>query len=169
MIAGPFFSVYLVRTLGASPTQIGLLAAVNSAGNILGQRFWGRLNDRHGAVWVMRLTGLLIPAIPLLWSLASDPWFLIPVETFSGFMWAGYSLANFNLLLTLAPPAKRARYTAIYQVSVFGAAFVGPLLGSALVNALSIRSLLWISCAGRVIASVLFMVTVRGRGELMDR
>ena len=168
MIAGPFFSVYLVRTLGASPTQIGLLAAVNSAGNIVGQRIWGRLNDRRGATWVMRLTGLLIPAIPLLWSFAPNPWYLLPVETFSGFMWAGYSLANFNLMLHLAPPAVRARYTAIYQVSVFGAAFIGPLLGSVLANAFDIRPLLWLSCAGRIVASVLFMITVRGRGEAAD-
>ena len=47
MIAGPFFSVYLVKDLGGTPTQIGLLAAIFSVTNIVGQRFWGRLNDRQ--------------------------------------------------------------------------------------------------------------------------
>lgn len=170
MIAGPFFSVYLVRQLGAGPTQIGILAAVNSLGNIAGQRIWGRLNDRRGAAWVMRLTGLLIPLIPLCWALAPDPWYLIPVEIMSGFLWAGYSLANFNLLLGLAPAAQRARFTAIYQVSVFSAAFVGPLLGSALANAVQIRGLLFISAAGRLVASALFMFTVRtGQEETENR
>jgi len=168
MIAGPFFSVYLVRNLGASPTQIGLVAAVNSAGNLFGQRIWGRLNDHHGAAWVMRLTGFLIPAIPLLWSFAPNPWYLLPVETFSGFVWAGYNLANFNLLLGLAPADKRPRFTAIYQVSVFSAAFVGPLLGSALVDALDIRPLLWISFGGRLVASTLFMFMVHGSRESAD-
>ena len=97
MVAGPFFSVYLVRDLGASPTQIGLLAAIFSATNIVGQRVWGRLNDRHGATWVMRLTGFMIPAVPLLWSVAPNPWYLLAVEAFSGFVWAGYGLASFNL------------------------------------------------------------------------
>jgi MFS family permease len=161
MVAGPFFSVYLVRDLGASPFLIGLLAAAFSLANIVGQRVWGRLNDRRGAVWVMRVTGFMIPAIPLLWSMVPNPWYLLAVESFSGFTWAGYSLANFNLLLGLAPPAQRARFTAIYQVAVFGAACVGPLVGSVLANAFSIRPLFWISAAGRLVASVLFLFTVR--------
>ena len=36
MVAGPYFSVYIVRNLGASPTQIGLLAASNALMNIVG-------------------------------------------------------------------------------------------------------------------------------------
>ena len=165
MVAGPFFSVYLVRDLGASPTQIGMLAAIFSATNIVGQRVWGQLNDRRGAAWVMRLTGFLIPGVPLLWSIAPNPWYLLIAEAFSGFVWAGYSLASFNLLLGLTPAAQRPRYTAIYQVSVFSAAFIGPLLGSALATILGIRPLFWISAIGRLIASGLFMLTVRGDRE----
>jgi MFS family permease len=165
MVAGPFFSVYLVRDLGASPTQIGLLAAMNSAANILGQRVWGRLNDRHGAAWVMRVTGFMIPVAPLLWSIVPNPWYLLAVEAFSGFVWAGYGLSSFNLLLGLTPAAQRPRYTAIYQVSVFTSAFIGPLLGSAFAVALGIRPLFWISAGGRLIASFLFLFTVRGDRE----
>jgi MFS transporter, DHA1 family, multidrug resistance protein len=116
-------------------------------------------------VWVMRLTGFMIPAVPLLWSIAPNPWYLLGVEAVSGFVWAGYSLSNFNLLLSLAPPAQRARYTAVYQVSVFTSAFIGPLLGSALAAVLGIRPLFWISAAGRMIASTLFLFTVRGDRE----
>jgi MFS family permease len=163
MIAGPFFSVYLVRSLGATPGQIGILAAVNSMGNIAGQRLWGGLNDRRGASWVMAVSGLLIPAIPVIWSLAPGPWWLAPVEVLSGFLWAGYGLANFNLLLGLAPAAQRERYIALYQAVVFGAAFVGPLIGSVLADSLGIRPLLWISSAGRLAASGLFVLALRRR------
>lgn len=165
MVVGPFFSVYLVVNLGASPTQIGLLAAVNSVANIVGQRLWGRLNDRRGATWVMRVTGFMIPLLPLLWAFAPNPWFLMPVETLSGFLWAGYGLASFNLLLSLAPAAQRARYTAIYQTAVFSSAFVGPLLGSVFANTIGIRPLLFLSFAGRIVASLLFMFTVKGDQE----
>ena len=70
-------------------------------------------------------------------------------------------MSSFNLLLSLAPADRRPRFTAIYQASVFSAAFVGPLLGSVLANAIGIRPLLWISMVGRAMAGVLFMVTVR--------
>jgi MFS family permease len=168
MTAGPFFSVYLVRHLYASPTQIGILAAVNATANIVGQRIWGRLNDRRGAAWVMRITGLLIPLLPLLWSVAPGPWYLLPVEAFSGFVWAGYGLSSFNLLLGLTPEAQRARFVAVYQLVVFGAACGGPLLGSLLADTLTIRPLFWISGAGRLIAALLFLFTVRSDKEATD-
>jgi MFS family permease len=161
MVAGPFFSVYLVRTLNATPTQIGILAAVYSLGNIVGQQFWGSLNDRRGAGWVMGLTGMLIPLIPITWLLAPNPWWLVPAEIFSGLMWAGYGLANFNLLLSLAPAVQRERYIALYQTAVFGAAFVGPLIGGALATTIGIRGLLMISSVGRFIAAILFLVSKR--------
>ena len=162
MVAGPFFSVYVVVNLGASPTQIGLLAAANSVTNIIGQRLWGRLNDRRGPSWVMRVTGMFIPLVPLLYAFATDAWFLIPVEILSGFLWSGYGLASFNLLLSLAPPAQRARFSAIYQMAVFSPAVVGPLLGSVAANTIGIRPLFFLSTAGRFLAAILFMVTVRG-------
>ncbi len=161
MVAGPYFSVFIVRVLAASPTQIGLLAAINSLANIIGQRIWGRLNDRKGAVWLMAVTGLLIPLVPVLYAIAPNPWFLLMVESLSGFAWAGYSLASFNLMLGLAPDEQRARFSATYQVAVFSASFIGPLLGMLLVSVSDIRLLFWLSAAGRVVASILFMVTVR--------
>jgi len=157
MIAGPFFSVYLVRTLHGTPTQIGILAACYSAGNILGYRLWGRLNDRRGAAWVMSLTGLFIPAMPLAWSLVPGAWWLIPVEFTSGFMWAGYLLANFNLLLALAPETQRERFVALYQSVVFGASFVGPLIGGVLADTITIPYLMRISGAGRMLAALIFL------------
>ncbi len=165
MVAGPFFSVYIVVNLGASPTQIGLLAAANSVTNIIGQRLWGRLNDRHGPSWVMRVTGMFIPLVPLLYAFATDAWFLVPVEILSGFLWSGYGLASFNLLLSLAPPAQRARFSAIYQMAVFSPAVVGPLLGSIAANTIGIRPLFFLSTAGRFLAATLFMLTVRGDQE----
>jgi len=161
MIAGPFFSVHLVRNLHGTPTQIGLLAAAYSVGNILGQRLWGRLNDRRGAAWVMRVTGLLIPVVPVMWSTAPGPWWLLPVELTSGFMWSGYLLANFNLLLGLAPESQRERFVAIYQTVVFGAAFVGPLIGAVLADTITIPHLMWISAAGRMVAALVFLGTFR--------
>jgi MFS family permease len=160
MVAGPFFSVYLVRNLGASPTQIGLLAAIHSFAAIFGQRLWGRLTDRRGPEWVVLVAGWSIPLIPVLYALVPNPWLLLPVEALSGFAWAGYGLANFNLLLDLTPVEQRTRYIALYQIAVFSAAFIGPLIGSALANSVGIIGLFWISAAGRVVAALIFMLTI---------
>ncbi len=98
-----------------------------------------------------------IPAVPLLWSLAANPWHLLGVEALSGFLWSGYGLASFNLLLNLAPEAQRSRFVALYQSVVFAAAFVGPFLGTAMVEATGIRPVFWVSGAGRLVAALLFI------------
>ncbi len=167
MVAGPYFSVYIVRNLSATPTQIGLLAASNAIMNMVGQQVWGRLNDRKGATWVMAITGLAIPLIPAFYAVVPSAWYLLAVEAFSGFMWSGYGLSSFNLMLGLAPGEQRARFSAIYQTAVFSASFVGPLLGMALVSVWPITLLFWLSAIGRVVASLLFMATVR-RGPVQE-
>lgn len=161
MVAGPYFSVYIVRNLLASPAQIGILAAANAGMNMIGQQVWGRLNDRKGAAWVMALTGFAIPLVPVFYAVVTNAWHLVAVEAFSGFMWAGYGLSSFNLMLGLAPAEQRARFSAIYQSAVFGASFIGPLLGMTLISFYNITLLFWLSAIGRTVASILFMITVR--------
>ena len=89
--------------------------------------------------------------------MAPDPWWLVPVELTSGFLWAGYLLANFNLLLGLAPEPQRERFVAVYQTVVFGAACVGPLVGGLLADAIAIPNLIRISAAGRLLAALVFL------------
>jgi MFS family permease len=123
------------------------------------------LNDRRGAAWVTRVSGLLIPSIPLIWAVVPNIWWLFPEESLSGFLWAGYGLASFNLVLSLSPESQRARFVAIYQVVGFAAAFAGPLIGSLLADALTIRGCFFFSAGGRFLAALLFLFTVRGDSE----
>lgn len=166
--AGPYFTVHLVRNLGATPSEIGILAAITSLSAIVGQRVWGRLNDRRGATWVMFICGLMIPIYPLLWIIAPAPWFVGLIYTFSGFTWAGYSLASFNLLLGLTPQLNRGRFVAAYQMAAFLAAALGPLIGGALLAAFSIQTVFAVSACGRFLAALLFVVTVK-RATAHDR
>jgi MFS family permease len=64
---------------------------------------WGKIADKYGTVFVLRMTGSFIFTVPLLWLavpqiLNSNPGILLPVilciEVFSGFIWAGFNLAT---------------------------------------------------------------------------
>jgi MFS family permease len=164
-VAGPFFTVHLVRNLGATPTEIGILATIQSLSTIVGQRVWGRLHDRKGALWIVRFSGFMIPCLPLLWAIAPAPWFVGLIYTVGGFAWAGHGLANFNLLLSLTPAVQRGRYVAAYQIAAFAGAALGPLIGGALLDLFAIRTLFLVSACGRLTATVVFLLTVRGETE----
>jgi MFS family permease len=161
-VAAPFFNVYLVKTFQSSATTIGLLASVSSLTALLGQRLFGRLLDVRGAFWVQLVTGFFIPGLPLAWMFITADWQVGIINTFGGFLWAGYNLANFNLLLRLTPDEQRPRAVALYQTAVFSSAVIGPLLGGFLADSVSYQLIFGLSAAGRLLGMVLFAVfTVR--------
>ncbi|MBK7894240.1 MAG: MFS transporter [Candidatus Promineifilaceae bacterium] len=161
-VAAPFFNVYLVNAFQSTATTIGLLASVSSLTALLGQRVFGRLLDVRGAFWVQIVTGFLIPGLPLAWVFITADWQVGLINTFGGFLWAGYNLANFNLLLTLTPDEQRPRAVALYQTAVFTSAVIGPLLGGFLADTVSYQLIFGLSAAGRFLGMVLFaLFTVR--------
>ncbi len=160
-VVAPFFNVYLVRELDASALWVGVLAAVSSVFGLAGQFAFGPLNDRRGPRWLMAATGLGIPFLPWAWYFVGAPWHVIFINAFGGFLWAGYMLGNFNLLLHLSPDQWRPRYTAAYQSLVFFSAFVGPLVGGAIADGFGIKPLFIISGAGWMLSVLLFVRLVR--------
>jgi len=59
---------------------------------------WGRFSDKQGNLISLKITGILIPLIPLLWLFSSAPRYLILVEAFGGFVWTGFDLASVNFV-----------------------------------------------------------------------
>ena len=161
-VAAPFFNVYLVRQFNAGTSTIGALAAVSSFTALFGQWFFGRMLDQKGAVWVQVVCGFTIPILPFAWMFITAPWQVGLINTLGGFIWAGYNLSNFNLLLEMTPEQSRPRAVALYQTVAFTSAVVGPLLGGYLADAVSFQLIFGLSAAGRLLGMVIFLVvTVR--------
>ncbi len=167
-IAGPFFTVYLVEGLHADATMIALTTIASSAAGILAQRKLGELNDRWGAPRLTMFSGLLIPIVPLLWVFATAAWHIILINLLSGALWAGYSLASFNYLLMVTPDEQRARYSALFQITVTVSLALGAAIGSLVITDWGFQTVFGVSAAGRLLAALLFVyllarVTRKGR------
>jgi MFS family permease len=159
--AGPFFNVYLVRNLKATALMVGLLSVVSSLASLPALRLFGLLTDRWGPRRVQLVTGLLIPIAPWVWTIATSPWHIVPVNLVNGFLWAGYNLAAFNFMLALTPDDRRARYSAIYQIVVMGALAGGAALGGLITTHWGYTPIFIISSLGRFSAALFFARFVR--------
>jgi MFS family permease len=159
-IAAPFFSVYLVTEFQATATIIGMTVGVFGLFALFGQRAFGKMIDKRSAYWVQSVTGLLIPFAALAWVFVSAPWQVGLINMYSGFFWAGYNLANFNLLLELTPDNQRPRAVALFQMAVFGSAVAGPLLGGLLADTAGFKTVFFLSFVGRLVATGLFLLLV---------
>ena len=168
-VAGPFFNVYLVEVLKASAGFVGATSLATGLAALPGHRLFGTLIDRWGPSRVQLITGLFIPLLPFAWAVIRSPRQMMPISLVGGFMWAGYNLASFNLLLELTPKDRRERYTALYQMVVTAAAAGGAALGGFLATRWGYATIFVVSGTGRLIAALLFAVFVHSSVRLTSR
>ncbi len=144
-IASPFFSVYLLRDLQFSYVEFMSCSAVMVLIQFLTLTRWGRISDVFGNRIILIVCGSLIPLLPLLWLASSSFYYLLIIQSFSGFIWAGFSLSASNYLYDLLPVDKRSTFMAIHNVlasiGIFLGALLGGFLGSVLPTQFSIGGL----------------------------
>jgi MFS family permease len=155
-IAGPFFTVYQVEVLKASPVLVGFISIASTLAGLPAQRYFGTLADRWGARRVLLLTGFIIPLVPALWAFTNQSWQPIFVNIFAGVLWAGYNLAAFNFLLTFTKPENRARYIAIAQIAVTLSTAVGAAAGGEIVTRWGYVAIFLGSAMFRLLGSLVF-------------
>ena len=155
-VAGPFFTVFMVKDLGADANMVGLTTIASTVATMLLQRKFGELNDRWGSRKLQMVSGLLIPLVPWLWVFVHQPWHIIPLNIVGGALWGAFNLANFNYLLALTPQAQRARYSAIFQITVTISLAIGAAVGSVIVTHMGYLAVFIASGLGRLVAAILF-------------
>jgi MFS family permease len=155
--SGPFFNVYLAENLHASGFMIGFLSALMSVTGLAGLLYFGRMMDIRGTKWLMVVTGLLIPLLPIAWLFVGEPWHVVFINAPGGILWAGYQLAMLNMVMIMAPVEKRARYAAAFQTVAFAGAFAGPLLGGQIIAVMGYKALFAFSGVGRMAGTLIIL------------
>ncbi|MEM3153988.1 MAG: MFS transporter [Candidatus Woesearchaeota archaeon] len=131
MLASPFFTVYMLKTLEISYEYFGIAVAISTLAQVLSSHYIGGLTDKYGdkpiAVWGHIGTAI----VPLVWLAVTKQslWLIIPVQIFSGIAWAAADISRFNLLVGLADPRKRAMQIAEYNLYCAIPLIIAPILG----------------------------------------
>jgi MFS family permease len=134
--SGPYFALYMLRDLGFSYLQFTLVTAAAIISQFLTFRYWGGLTDRFGNKKILNVCGWGVGLVPILWLVSTHLGYLMAIQAYAGFVWAGFSLSAANFLFDAVTPAKRARCVA-YQSLINGVCvFVGSLCGGLVANEL---------------------------------
>jgi MFS family permease len=134
-IAGPFFSVYMLNELNFSYTD---LIMVNLSTSVFGLFFFtifGKIGDKYGNVFLMRIGAIIIPLLPLMWLFLDTPWGLIlGPQLLGGIGWTAFNLATSNFIYDNIPSKKRGEYVALYNFFLGIGVITGGLIGSFLIE-----------------------------------
>ena len=146
-IASPFFTVYLLRDLEFSYLQFTVITGAAVLTQFLTLTQWGRISDVFGNRRILSVSGLIIPVLPILWTLSTNTWYLIVTQALSGFCWAGFSLSAGNFLYDIIQPGRRLTYMAVHNVlaslGVFAGAILGGILGAAMPEGIALFGFDW--------------------------
>lgn len=128
-IAAPYFRVHMLTNLEFSYLSYTSVQLASVIAGLIAFPIWGSHADLVGTARVLKVIGLLVPLVPLLWMFARDPVSLIIVEAFSGFVWSGFTLASANFVYDAVPPNQRVRGLAYFNLFAGAAVFSGAALG----------------------------------------
>ena len=128
-MAGPFFSPYMLRDLKYSYIVYTIMNSAAGLATIGFMTWWGKRMDRAGSIKVLKITSFFVPFVPLGWAISRNFWWLIVIQVFSGFAWAGFQLSSSVFIFDAAPQENRTRYIALYNALIFLGVSVGSLTG----------------------------------------
>lgn len=141
--AAPFFTVWSLQHLQLNYVQLQIFATLTSLASLGSMVLWGYLADKFGNKPLLVIGVFGTFTLPLYWMLTQKDapgmmLFLVTmVSVTGGLFWAGVGLAQFNLLIRLSPPEKTPVYVATMAAVTGLSGGIAPLLGSALMSALS--------------------------------
>ncbi|HRF60838.1 MAG TPA: MFS transporter [Fimbriimonadaceae bacterium] len=142
LFAGNLYSAYALETL-KMPFAILQATGISVAiGSLLTARMWGFLADKYGNKPLVGILGLGLVLTPAMWLITypgADLWnaaVLILAHVFSGAVWSGVAICQFNLLLATADPDDRANYIGVGMALQALTGALAPMLGAAAMDLL---------------------------------
>jgi MFS family permease len=165
-LAGPFYSVFMLKNLGISYTNVAVLNSLFMASMVVGYRVWGGLVDRYGSKAILQIMALPAALVPLLWILnRPDSYWLVPAAMLlSGLTQSGIIVSVSPLLYSILPQGGQASYFASWSCAIQLAMAVAPLIGGALVETFASTHFVFV---GFPIGSVQIVFLVSGAALLL--
>jgi MFS family permease len=161
--------VFMVRTVGLSPTGVGLVLALSSISVIVGAALTPRLARHVGSARVIWLSLVVTGPVTLLGPLAQPGWLvsLLLLSTAVGELGQIiYAITNVSLRQRLCPEALLGRVTATMRFVIMSLFPLGALLGGVLGETVGPRPTLLLSAAIVVVAPLPVHRALRGTRDV---
>jgi MFS family permease len=135
-LAAPFFTVYMLKSLGYPMTTVLALTIGSQLANLAALGLWGTLSDRFSNKAVLEIAAPLFLVCTFAWTFTGLAWvqpmvlyLLIVIHVLMGIATAGVGLASGNIAMKLSPAGQATAYLAANSVISACFAAAAPILG----------------------------------------
>ncbi|MCR4343596.1 MAG: MFS transporter [Candidatus Scalindua sp.] len=133
-IASPYFSVYMLKRIHFGYIEYTIISVSPLLFGLLLKPVWGRIGDKFGNLFVIRVCSLVIALVPAAWLVSNNFYWLLLIQVPSGLAWSGFNLCTLNFIYDSAIPEKRVRcisyFNTMYTFSACAGAFLSGLLAN---------------------------------------
>ena len=172
-LASPFFIVYMLEDLKFSYLTWTIISVIGSLSSLIFMSFWGNFIDNHGSIKTIRFTGVVISLIPIAWIFTyymnSESLtifiYLIILELFAGFMWAGFNLSYSNFMYDVIVKKEKthlcaAYFNVLHAIGVFLGAVIGSLIISFNINLFFASSIFFIFFLSALLRILTYLIMI---------
>ncbi len=135
-LVGPFISVFIIQSLGFNYIQFTVILMTASIFSFVFMTYWGPLSDKYGNYRILYITAISMPLLALGWAFIKNFYLLILLQTFSGFLWAGFNLATTNFIFDAVRRENVTKIMAYFNTLNTTFAFLGAFAGGILAEML---------------------------------
>lgn len=162
MTAFGFFAVFGIRRFDIGLEQIGLLTTILLVTQTISNLGGGFLSDRIGPIWLAAAGGVIALIAAVLAATALGPFALYLIFVCVGLSQGAFAVADFTLILDVAPGERVATYLATYNVTTAPLLLPAALAAGFLVDVAGFRSM-FISSGAFALAGIALMIRVARR------
>ena len=145
LMVGPVLTIFMIDKLKLSLLFIGIITSVYSITIIFAYYFWGKLIDKKGSIFSLRLA-FLFNAFVIIMYIIGQKWAMILSGVFNGFAMSGWDLSWFKYVCARTnSPEKVQTDSGLYYNLMGIRGIIAPFVGIWLMGLYSIRSTFIIS------------------------
>jgi hypothetical protein len=160
-LSAPIMPLFLVRTVGASDSQIGTINMAFTMVMLVGYFLWPWVSRRRGGRIVLLATTLGMVLYPALTAANPAVERIIFFAGLGGLFQAGLDLVFFDELMKTVPPEYSATFVSLAQSMQYLATTLAPLVGTWLAGFIGLGGALWLSAGVRLLGFALFLLPDR--------
>ncbi|HYK75481.1 MAG TPA: MFS transporter [Daejeonella sp.] len=149
-LATPFFSVYMLKTIGLPLSYIISLGIVTQISSIAAIKMWGKFADKYSNKTIIKIAAPLYIACILAWAFTGMPTvkffsllLLVLIHIGSGISTAGINIALSNISLKLASKNEAIVYLTSQNMIVALFSTFAPMIGGLMADFFSTHEFTW--------------------------